>query len=1029
MRRTLVLALLPALAALATWLAWPRGDEEAPPPATFIASPTAQPEPGPPAGGPTTPPALVRVLDPWGRPAARTAVVAHDEQGNVRQRRTDAAGHATFEDLPADGSWVVTAHAGGISAPAAPLVGPEVVLRLGPPRGEGVRPEPPPTRRIPARVVLVDRATGALLPSEGWTLRAWPDGTREGRASAGGQVEVVPGQMSFLTADGPAPVGYVHTGAWEGHDVGISVLAREIVVRVALQRSTALDLEVLDAEGRPVPDPRVLLWQLPYQGWDSVDGQPEVSAGRLHVELPHFRGLPMRLLVTSAERLLELKRVIWDASLEAIRGPRGVRFEWRARLPGAAIVEVDLPLDPSVALRATTRLPGPGDPEVEVVLGIHAFDGLGLPPPFGSWRRFAKDMLDGWGDSRSRWRDVEAFQSPPTDGRVYTIVRVLRRDGRPAPLARVRVGGEVWRAGADGCVGLGAGSRQVREIVLVEPGMVATTVEIPAEGGWPREVVLREGPGGDLRVHVVDEEGQGLPGAEISSEGLYAQWIDGEADVQIYDPYADAEGRRTLRGLSPGSISLSAGWEDLVGEAKVEVVEGARHRRRDRPPPSRAGPRGRPVGGPGPASPREHPTEDGAAIERRLGEWLHARRQKAPRAGRAGEMRGRSEGRRLYQGRDRSPVLRPVRARPRAVGGAGGPGPRRAGGRGPTGGVLFEGDRRLGCAANLWLRSAIRVQEEILAASIRGADDLYAAVASLAWDRWIHPDQTLAVFATLRDAPDLRHSGYAALKVKDAVVDVLRGRHGRRPSVDTKHPDVPIRLYVQGGRMWLYRDWSGTSLHKRGWRPIQVKSPLNEATAAGLLRLTGWDRRSPLVDPMCGSGTFPVEAALWATDRAPGLGRHFAFEQWIDHDAAIWAGILEEARARVRPSLDFAIEGADHHGGALDLARLGARTAGVDHLIRFTRSDAREFTPEGPPALVVANPPYGERLGTDADLVDSWTSLGNFLHRRCAGATAWVLCGNPDLTRHLGLRTSLRVPVMNGPIECRWLRYHLRPSA
>jgi len=342
------------------------------------------------------------------------------------------------------------------------------------------------------------------------------------------------------------------------------------------------------------------------------------------------------------------------------------------------------------------------------------------------------------------------------------------------------------------------------------------------------------------------------------------------------------------------------------------------------------------------------------------------------------------------------------------------------------GGVAFVGDRRLACAANLWLRSAIRVQEELLAASIEDGDDLHAAVASLDWDRWIHPDQTLAVTASVRDTPRLTHSGYAALRVKDAVVDVLRGRHGRRPSVDAKHPDLPLRLHVLGGRMTLYRDWSGQTLHKRGWRPIQVRSPLNEATAAGLLRLAGWDRRSSLVDPMCGSGTFPVEAALWAADRAPGLGRRFAFERWGDHDAALWRDLTDEARERARESIDAPIEAADRHAGALDLAQKGAQAAGVRGLIRFTRSDARDLVPRTPPGLVVANPPYGERLGADEDLADSWAALGAFLRGRCAGATAWVLCGNPDLTRHLRLKASRRVPVMNGPIECRWLRYEIR---
>lgn len=344
------------------------------------------------------------------------------------------------------------------------------------------------------------------------------------------------------------------------------------------------------------------------------------------------------------------------------------------------------------------------------------------------------------------------------------------------------------------------------------------------------------------------------------------------------------------------------------------------------------------------------------------------------------------------------------------------------------GGVAFHGDRALAYRANLWLRSAIRVQEELVDAPAHDRDGLYEAVHGLPWERWISPDQTLAVFATTRDTPNLKHSGFVALRIKDAVVDRVRAHKGRRPSVDPKRPDVPLKALLRRGRLLLYRDLSGTSLHKRGWRPIQVKSPLNEATAAGLLQLAGWSGEGLLVDPLCGSGTFLVEAAWMAMDRAPGLERGFAFERFPDHDAALWAGLQQEARDRVRHRVDARFEGADHHDGALSLAARGAHEAGVQALVRFVKSDARDFEPTTAPALVVTNPPYGQRIGRDEALVDSWKSLGNFLHRRCKGAEAWVLCGNPELTRFLGLRASRRVPVMNGPIDCRWLRYQVRAA-
>ncbi len=342
------------------------------------------------------------------------------------------------------------------------------------------------------------------------------------------------------------------------------------------------------------------------------------------------------------------------------------------------------------------------------------------------------------------------------------------------------------------------------------------------------------------------------------------------------------------------------------------------------------------------------------------------------------------------------------------------------------GGVAFRGDQRMGYQANLWLRSAIRVQEELLEARVADANDLYDAVAGLDWNRWITPDQTFAVYASTRDNEDLRHSGFTALRTKDAIVDVIRQAKQRRPSVDTQDPDVPIKVVVQRERLRLYRDLSGASLHKRGWRPIQVKSPLNEATAAALLRMGGWDKKTPLADPMCGSGTFLVEAAMWATNRAPGLHRYYPFERWIDHDVDLWESLREEAKAAARFELDVPLMAADRHGGALELARQGAFEADVDKLITFHNNYAADWVPPTPPGFVVTNPPYGERLGFGDDLIGSWNSLGKFLKGQCPGATAWVLSGNPELTKHLGMRAAERVPVMNGAIDCRWIRYQVR---
>ncbi|HEX6812043.1 MAG TPA: THUMP domain-containing protein [Planctomycetota bacterium] len=343
------------------------------------------------------------------------------------------------------------------------------------------------------------------------------------------------------------------------------------------------------------------------------------------------------------------------------------------------------------------------------------------------------------------------------------------------------------------------------------------------------------------------------------------------------------------------------------------------------------------------------------------------------------------------------------------------------------GACTFTGDKPLGYKACLWLRSAIRVQEELARGSARDRDELYALTGTVDWSQSITHLQTLAIDGSVRDsfANDTR---YPVLVVKDAICDQFREATGKRPDVARDRPDLPVKLVLQGQEAILYRELGGEPLHKRGYRQIAHRSPLNEAAAAGLLLLTDWDRQSPVCDPMCGSGTFLVEAAWLATDRAPGLGRSFAFEHWRDADLDAWRVLYDEAEARAEAGAGRLpkLMGNDRHPGALAIARQSVAAAGLEGHIQLTHGDARDYSPPWPPGLVVVNPPWGDRLGADpSELEDTWRALGQFLHERCAGASAYVLCGNPELTRFLGLRASGRHPVRNGPIECRWLRYQV----
>lgn len=341
-----------------------------------------------------------------------------------------------------------------------------------------------------------------------------------------------------------------------------------------------------------------------------------------------------------------------------------------------------------------------------------------------------------------------------------------------------------------------------------------------------------------------------------------------------------------------------------------------------------------------------------------------------------------------------------------------------------AGGVLFDADLAMACRATFWLRSAVRVLAPVVSGRVTDFDQLYELASRARWEDLVGVHRTFAVQASVTDGPFTdRH--FAALRVKDAVVDRVRSRRGSRPNVERQDPDVPLRLIVRGEQAHLFRDLAGESLHRRGYRPIQVRSPLAEAVAAGLLLLSGWDRQSPLLDPMCGSGTFVIEAAALAADRAPGFARQFAAERFPDADAALWQRLREEAADRLRPSLPFRLLGIDRHEGAVGIARSSVKTAGLSHLAQFVVGDAAVFEPPFPPDVVVTNPPWGERLGEGEELVASWRALGTFL-RRCSGANAFVLSGAPELTRHLGLRSSQRWPIRVGQHDVRWLRYEMR---
>jgi putative N6-adenine-specific DNA methylase len=342
------------------------------------------------------------------------------------------------------------------------------------------------------------------------------------------------------------------------------------------------------------------------------------------------------------------------------------------------------------------------------------------------------------------------------------------------------------------------------------------------------------------------------------------------------------------------------------------------------------------------------------------------------------------------------------------------------------GGVHFAGDSPLLYRTNLWLRTAIRVLWPIVEMPVTSPEELYDAVYSVDWQRYLTPEHTLAVDANVRDSR-ITHSKYAALKVKDAICDQFIERVGRRPSVDVEQPMVGLNLHIHRDQAVLSLDSSGESLHKRGYRPILTKAPLNEALAAGLIQLTGWSIDTPFVDPMCGSGTLPIEAAWLALRRPPGLTRRrFGFQGWMDYDVALWTALRDEARQGVRKRLPAAVVGSDLRRDVVAFASKNARAAGVGHLLPFEPRDVRDVRPPaGPPGTLVCNPPYGERIGEETELLPLYRALGAVLGQHFRGWRTFVFSGNQGLAQVIDLPVLQRIPLFNGRIPCQLLEFDL----
>ncbi|MDK9424090.1 bifunctional 23S rRNA (guanine(2069)-N(7))-methyltransferase RlmK/23S rRNA (guanine(2445)-N(2))-methyltransferase RlmL [Pectobacterium carotovorum] len=347
------------------------------------------------------------------------------------------------------------------------------------------------------------------------------------------------------------------------------------------------------------------------------------------------------------------------------------------------------------------------------------------------------------------------------------------------------------------------------------------------------------------------------------------------------------------------------------------------------------------------------------------------------------------------------------------------------------GGVHFEGDNRLLYQSLLWSRLASRILLPLNEFKVHSDLDLYLGVQAIDWSTIFSIDKTFAVHFTGTNE-DIRNSQYGALKVKDAIVDSFTRKTGQRPDVAKQQPDIRVNVFLQRDMASVSLDLSGDGLHQRGYRDLAGLAPLKENLAAAIVLRSGWQSGTPLVDPMCGSGTLLIEAAMIASDRAPGLHRtHWGFNAWLKHDAELWREVTAEAQVRARQGLQATTSrffGSDNDRRVIEIAKANARRAGVAELISFDVRDAAQLKnplPEGPKGTVVSNPPYGERLESEPALIALHNMLGRKMKSDFGGWQLSLFSASPELLSCLQLRAERQFKAKNGPLDCVQKNYQL----
>ena len=341
--------------------------------------------------------------------------------------------------------------------------------------------------------------------------------------------------------------------------------------------------------------------------------------------------------------------------------------------------------------------------------------------------------------------------------------------------------------------------------------------------------------------------------------------------------------------------------------------------------------------------------------------------------------------------------------------------------------VSFKGDKALLYRANLCLRTAIRVLVPVISFRAKDTDGLYEQLKRIDWSRYMTADTSFAIDATVYSEV-FRNSRFVTYRVKDAIVDYWSAKAGKRPNVQVTNPDLLLNVHIADQQITVSLDSSGESLHKRGYRVANTEAPINEALAAGMLLLAGWKGQSDFYDPMCGSGTLPIEAALIARNIAPGVFRKsFAFEKWPDFDAELWSDIYnDDSQER---DFEHKIYGSDASFFAIQQATKNVKAAGVQRDVELRQIRMEEISLQQSAfsiqPLVMINPPYGERLASNKDMEDLYGKIGTALKHQFAGATAWIISSNEAAMKCIGLKPSKKMRLLNGELDCQFNKYDL----